>query len=486
MVSNSLGNYQIIEPLDENDNLSVFKGWDDYHHRDVVIKVVCFDCAGNANFLNLFDQQAGLLRQLSHPHIIRVLDHNIQEGVPYLAIDYIPGGSLKQHLVGNPLPWLETIKMLIPIAQALAYAHQKDVIHGSVNPLNIISQDGEIPVNEKLFLDFGVKSLLGMQFNPATSATSPGPASDNQIYATRYLAPEQVRGEKTDFHADIYALGLIWYELIAGYCPFEGDTLAVVLQNKLNQPVPSLNEKIPGLPGAVNGVLIKAIAKNPEERFTSMDAFAQALISLTEVKITSNINQNVPASSSEEVDDKPARAEPESHKAPTESSTIKASLTKAKQIGWTRRRFWMIGAVVAALILFSGALLYLSSTNQLGNMSELKIKVNIPPMLQVGDKFDLVVKIKNTGNHDITINEIGVPNILLNAVTMKGAMPIILDEHDYIDYNNYSFDLVIKPDQTVIIAFDMVAQKDGIYRGQVSVRQHLNSIYTKFQTQITK
>jgi basic membrane protein A and related proteins len=289
LVGHSLGRYHIIEPLGEGGMAMVYKAYDTRLERDVAIKVIRVDQftpASLANMLARFEREAKLLARLSHPNIVSVIDYGEYENVPYLVMVYLPGGTLKGRLLGKPMPWRESFKLLLPIAQALDYAHEQHLIHRDIKPSNILlTQKGQ-----PMLTDFGIAKIL--ETEEVTALTGTGMS----IGTPEYMAPEQWTGG-TSPQSDIYSLGVVLYEMVTGRKPYTADTPAAILLKQAGEPLPRPRQYVPDLPDEVEKVLIKALAKQPEDRYQTMDEFAGALeglISITGLyKIEPNSQQAV-------------------------------------------------------------------------------------------------------------------------------------------------------------------------------------------------
>ncbi len=221
-------------------------------------------------FLIRFEREAKALAHLSHPNIVKVLDYGEENGSPYLVMEYVSGGTLKDRM-GAPLPWQEAAKLLLPITHALQYAHSQNIIHRDVKPANILISDSGHP----MLSDFGIAKMLGQQTTTDLTGTGFG------IGTPHYMSPEQSFGKPLDGRADIYALGILFYELVTGKLPFDADTpMAVVLKHATEIP-PLPSEILPGLPEQVENIILRSIAKVPEDRFPTMAAMGVALENLS-------------------------------------------------------------------------------------------------------------------------------------------------------------------------------------------------------------
>ncbi len=269
----SFGRYRFLEKLGEGGMATVYKAFDERLEREVAIKTLRteqFSPAQIQQVLQRFDREAKSLAKLSHPNIVSILDYGENEGAPYLVMEFMPGGTLKDKL-GAAMPWREALKMIAPVARALAYAHEHGVIHRDVKPANILLRGDGTPV----LTDFGIAKLLeGMESGHTLTASGVG------IGTPEYMAPEQGMGGKVDGRADMYALGATLYELVAGRKPFEADTPMAVLVKHMTDPLPPPRQFAADLPAAVEELIRKAMAKQPDERYASMAEFVAALEAL--------------------------------------------------------------------------------------------------------------------------------------------------------------------------------------------------------------
>ena len=267
LIGQSLGRYHILEQLGEGGMASVYKAFDTRLEREVAIKVILPQKQHTDTFLRRFEREARTLAKLSHPNIVKVLDYGEQDGQPYLVMEYIPGGMLKKKM-GKPMEFREAARLLLPVARALEQAHHENIIHRDVKPSNILLTRSGDP----MLSDFGIAKILETEAT-TIDLTNTGVG----IGTPEYMAPEQGFGHAVDARADIYALGIVLYELICGRTPYQADTPMAVMLKKATEPLPSPRRYVPSLPDAVERVLIKALAKDPVNRFENMRGFASAL-----------------------------------------------------------------------------------------------------------------------------------------------------------------------------------------------------------------
>ena len=261
-VGQQLGNYRLMCLLGRGGFAEVYLGQHLRLNMQAAIKVLHTQLA-NADDIDNFHREAQTIASLIHPHIVRVLDFDVKDGVPFLVMDYAPNGSLRsQHPKGVPLSLPTIISYVKQVADALQYAHEQKLIHRDVKPENMLLERR----NEVLLSDFGIALL----------AQSSRYQSTQEMAGTMaYMAPEQIHGHPR-LASDQYSLGIVIYEWLCGNRPFQGFLTEIVAQH-LAVPPPSLCEKIPTLAPEVEQVVMTALAKDPRQRFGSVQAFANAL-----------------------------------------------------------------------------------------------------------------------------------------------------------------------------------------------------------------
>jgi len=279
LIGQSLGRYHILEQLGEGGMATVYKAFDTRLETDVAVKVIRTEnltLGTMERALKRFEREAKALARLTHPNIVKVTDYGEYEGKPYLVMPYLPGGTLKQRL-GKPIPWQEAARLLIPIAEALDFAHSQNIIHRDVKPSNILlTQSGQ-----PMLTDFGIAKILDLEETQDLTGTSAA------IGTPEYMAPEQATAKTVDRRADIYSFGIVFYEMLTGRKPFVADTPMAVLIKQATEPLPSPRRFVPNLPDAVEKVLIKALEKQPENRYQSMKEFIIAVKELL-IKISAS------------------------------------------------------------------------------------------------------------------------------------------------------------------------------------------------------
>src|SRR5688572_3243226 len=224
-----LGRYYLVEQLGEGGMAVVYKAQDTLLERDVAIKIIrrgAFPADALAEILKRFEREAKSLAKLSHPNIVKVHDYGKHEGSPYLVMEYLPGGTLKK-ILGTPVPWQTALRLLIPVARGVEYAHQRGIVHRDIKPANVLITESGDP----MLLDFGIAKLF--EGDQTTSLTGTGMV----IGTPEYMAPEQWNGQPNP-QSDLYSLGIVLYEMVAGRKPYIADTPASILIKQATEPLP--------------------------------------------------------------------------------------------------------------------------------------------------------------------------------------------------------------------------------------------------------
>jgi membrane protein YdbS with pleckstrin-like domain/predicted Ser/Thr protein kinase len=258
------GRYRLIAPLGEGGMARVYRARDLRLNREVAVKILHDDLTRDPGFLTRFEREAQVVAGLAHPNIVPVYDVGGEDGAPYIIMEYIRGRTLKETLeAGGPLSQERAVAILVPILDALGYAHRQGLIHRDVKPHNILLTTDGTP----RLADFGIAHLV----DGSTTRTAA------ILGSAQYLSPEQSRGEEATERSDIYACGIVLYEMLAGRPPFEGANALAVANQHLNTPPPPLSGTLGPVTRELERTIGHALEKDPDARFADTAAMQEAL-----------------------------------------------------------------------------------------------------------------------------------------------------------------------------------------------------------------
>ena len=253
--------YRILRPIGEGGMASVFLAVQESLDREVALKVMSPALAANAEFAHRFLVEGKITAKLQHPNLVTVHDIGNHGNVYYLAAEYIPGGTLKDRIEEGGLSVGQILDITADIAQGLDFAHQKGFVHRDVKPGNILFRnDGRV-----VLADFGIAKAMDGSNSSTVAGTSIGTPD--------YMSPEQARGESVDGRADLYSLGAVLYEMLAGTPPYQASDAFTVALMHVTHPVPALPDEHAWLQPLVQGLM----AKEPAQRFNTGAAFVEAM-----------------------------------------------------------------------------------------------------------------------------------------------------------------------------------------------------------------
>ena len=261
--------YQIQELIGEGGMAVVYKAMDNRLNRSVAVKIMRDEFAADEDFKRRFCSESQAVAMLSHPNIMAVYDVSHNDNIEYIVMELINGITLKQYLdKKGAIGWRETLHFAKQIAKALVHAHERGIIHRDIKPQNImLLRDGTIKV-----ADFGIAALE----NEASEMTG------QAIGSIHYIAPEQARGEYPNARGDVYSLGIVMYEMLTGELPYTGNTLSeIALKHLEAKPVPP-HEIVQDFPPQLEGIILKAMDPNADERYQSAADLLDALEEFTE------------------------------------------------------------------------------------------------------------------------------------------------------------------------------------------------------------
>jgi predicted Ser/Thr protein kinase len=261
----SLGKYQLVAELGHGGFASVYKAHDPDLGLDVALKVLEPNLMRDRAFVERFRTEARVAARLRHPNIARVLNIDQAEGRLFIAIEYVPGRNLRDWLSTQPLlDWTDVSSIMQQVAEALDYAHAQGVLHRDVKPSNILISDSGTAV----LSDFGLAKAVEASHITTAGAT---------VGTYAYMAPEQASGTDVDARADLYSLGVVAYELCTGRVPFTSDSTPALIHDQVYALPPVPSQVNPRVTTPIDTILLKALAKDPEQRYQSGLEFAAAL-----------------------------------------------------------------------------------------------------------------------------------------------------------------------------------------------------------------
>jgi serine/threonine protein kinase/Tol biopolymer transport system component len=264
-VGESVGPYKITEYIAQGGMATIFRAYQPALDRSVALKAIHPALKGDRVFVDRLKREAAIIAKLNHPNIVTVYDFAESDGIPYVVLQFIEGKTLKDVLSEGRLSTSQILNIVRPVAEALAYAHEHGILHRDVKPSNIlIDHEGQVYLT-----DFGLARL--QQSNESTAS------QDMLIGSPQYLSPEQAKSEDVDVTTDIYSLGVVMYEMFTGRVPFQGDTPYATILAQIGNPPPLPRSIDPKIRPAIEQVLLRALAKDPKQRYASIREMLKAL-----------------------------------------------------------------------------------------------------------------------------------------------------------------------------------------------------------------
>lgn len=326
------GRYQIQHRVGSGGMATVYRAVDTYLNRPVAVKILRPEFAGDEDFVRRFRREARAAASLSHPNVVAVYDVGREgDDTYYIIMEYVDGPTLKEYIrEGGPLPAHEAVRIAGEILEALEHAHQMGVVHRDVKPQNVLLTRG----GHAKVADFGIARAT-------TGASATHTAT--VVGTAHYVSPEQARGQAADERSDVYSTAVVLYEMLTGRVPFEGEIpVAVALKHVRDEPLPprAIN---PSVPAALERVVLRAMAKDPAQRYPSAGAFRRELIAAANGRST--------------LPDSPAPADPAHAEPEPDQPTLVVGRPPRRRLGTLWRQVAVL-TVLTVLLAGSGALAY--------------------------------------------------------------------------------------------------------------------------------
>jgi len=291
-IGTTIGSYQLEEVLGKGALATVYKAYQPSLKRWVAIKILHVN---EKTMLARLKREAMAVAQLRHRNILMVYEYGEEDEQPYIVMELVEGGTLEDYLHNEPMDWFKAVNLTIPIAEALQHAHEHGLIHRDVKPSNILMPQEDWP----LLADFGLVKVKNLQ----ESLTE----SDLAIGTPAYMAPEQAQSNPVDPRTDMYSLGVILFQMVTGRLPFEHKNSNLMMYAHISEPVPSPSKFNATCPPELEGIILTALQKSPDDRYADMQAMIGSLKMLTgasTLEISSSSHNTPPT--------KPLKSPPES------------------------------------------------------------------------------------------------------------------------------------------------------------------------------
>lgn len=386
------GRYEIQEIIGVGGMAVVYKAYDNIDDRIVAIKILKEEFLANEEFRRRFKNESKAIAVLSHPNIVKVYDVSFGDKLQYIVMEYIDGITLKEYIEQQKvINWKEALHFTTQILRALQHAHDKGIVHRDVKPQNImLLQNGNIKV-----ADFGIARFSRNETRTMT---------ESAIGSVHYISPEQARGEITDEKADIYSVGVVLYEMLTGQLPFQSDNAVSVAIMQLQSDAKRPREINPDIPLGLEQITLKAMQKNPRDRYQSA---AEMLLDLDEVKR----NPSVKFDYSYFVDNEPTKfVSPNSGKISAAVQNAVAQEDEAAKADEAKKRTIAIvsGVSVALVAVIAIVLVILSFTGKLGGGDKITVQnfigMNYDEEI-AGTDLEKEYQFKVIKEHDLTHDE---------------------------------------------------------------------------------
>lgn len=265
LIGTTINGYEILSQIGQGGMATVFLARQQSMNRNVALKFLPKQFLNDDTYLQRFEQEVKIVSQLEHRNIIPVYDYGEFDKQPYIAMRYMPAGSVDDLIRKGRIPTERVLSIMEQVAPALDYAHSKDILHRDLKPSNILLDDG----GGAFITDFGIARILGEQ---STAITTQG-----VVGTPSYMSPEQAQAHALDGRSDVYSLGVMLFEMMTGRRPFESDTPYSIAVMQVTTPPPSPRDFDGSVTSAIEKVVLKSLKKKPDERYTTASELASAL-----------------------------------------------------------------------------------------------------------------------------------------------------------------------------------------------------------------
>lgn len=445
------GRYEIQEIIGVGGMAVVYKAYDNIDDRIVAIKILKEEFLANEEFRRRFKNESKAIAVLSHPNIVKVYDVSFGDKLQYIVMEYIDGITLKEYIEQQKvINWKEALHFTTQILRALQHAHDKGIVHRDVKPQNImLLQNGNIKV-----ADFGIARFSRNETRTMT---------ESAIGSVHYISPEQARGEITDEKADIYSVGVVLYEMLTGQLPFQSDNAVSVAIMQLQSDAKRPREINPDIPLGLEQITLKAMQKNPRDRYQSA---AEMLLDLDEVKR----NPSVKFDYSYFVDNEPTKfVSPNSGKISAAVQGAVAQEDEATKAEEAKKRTIAIvsGVSVALVAVIAIVLVILSFTGKLGGGDKITVQnfigMNYDEEI-AGTDLEKEYQFKVIKEHDLTHDE----GEVINQTPLEGSR---ISKDDQVT-------LTVATHEDTLTVPDVYNKDANIAKQQISLAQLVPEIQT--------
>jgi serine/threonine-protein kinase len=335
------GRYRVLEAIASGGMGSVYRGERVQLGRPVALKFLHAWMAANDQGIKRFEIEARAMSRLSHPNCVAVIDFGTEEGAPFLVMEFVSGITLRKLMEDGPVPIEQALNIGKQLLAGLAHAHGQGIVHRDIKPENILLSEVTGFGVQVRILDFGVAKLRDLATGGLTTGFAVGTPS--------YMAPEQASSETIDARVDLYAMGVLLFEMIAGRKPFIGDSAVDVIRMHRDDAPPRLRSVAPGVSAALDEVIDKALAKSVTARFQSAGEMAQALAAVPEA----SARHEVPGALS--LPPPPSSVATVAQRAPVPTpAPMPARANAPAPVSAASRKWWIIGGAAAVALLAIG------------------------------------------------------------------------------------------------------------------------------------